>query len=114
MKAPELKCTWHKGVICMANGKLHLQQSLLPGTKDYVEAVKIWGPEAAEGPHPFLMEVGWFCTIHALMSWCQAQGAMDTQRNAMGATRRGRPAHPENRPLVATRQPRWDLNPRSD
>ena len=84
----------------MANGTLHLTQLVVPGTEGYDgEAV---------------VPVGSFCTTSALMSWCAAEGAMGSQRNAMGATRRPRPAHPENRPTVdATRRPRQSLAPRS-
>jgi hypothetical protein len=113
VKAPELRCSWHQGIICMANGRLHLQQDLIAGTKEAEEAVEVWGPEAAE-PGGFRIELGHFCTIHALYSWLAAQGAMTTQRNAMEAKRRPRPAHPENRPTVATRRPRSSLAPRRD
>ena len=99
MKARELKCTWHRGVICMQHGTLHVAQLLVPGAAGY------------DGET--VVPVGSFCTISALYSWCEAQGAMDSQRNAMGAKRRPRPAHPDKRPLVATRQPRRSLDPRS-
>jgi hypothetical protein len=98
----------------MANGVLHLQQSLIKGTKEAEEAIEVWGPEAAEGPGAFRIEIGHFCTIHALYSWIKAEGAMDTQRNAMGSKRRPKPAHPELRPEVATRRPRASLAPRRD
>jgi hypothetical protein len=109
VKAPELKCTYHQGVICMTNGTLHLQQAVIPGTKEYTDAVEVWGPEAGEGANAFRTEVGHFCTIHALYSWCKAQGAMEAQRNAMEAKRRPPPANPEARPTVAQRRSRPSL-----
>ena len=112
MKAPELKCLFHKGVICMANGTLHLQQSVIPGTKEYTDAVEVWGVEAGEGIGAFRTEVGHFCTIHALYSWLLDQGAMTTPKNAMGAKRRPPPANPQARPTVAQRRPRQPLTRR--
>lgn len=109
MKHPELKCTYHKGITCMGYGVLFVQQSLIPGTKEYEETTTVWGPEAGEGPHPFRMELGQFCTVSALMSWCQAEGAMHTPRNAMEAKRRPPPRNPDARPTVPQRRQRPSL-----
>lgn len=114
MKSPELKCAFHQGVICMQYGTLHLQQAVIPGTKEHADAVVVWGEEAGYGPNAFRTEIGHFCTISALYSWLKAQGAMETQRNAMEARRRPRPANPEDRPTVAQRRPRRSLVPRRD
>ena len=97
MKRRELHCTWHKTAECMQNGMLVVQQA--------PSAVVLDSSATVDD----LVPVGLFCTTSALMSWCQAEGAMDSQRNAMGAKRRPRPAHPENRPTVQNRR---SLSPR--
>lgn len=98
MKRRELHCTYHSGVVCMANGTLHLVQMVLPGTEGY------------DGEQ--VVPVGSFCTVSSLAAWCADQGTVGAQKNAFSATRRPKPAHPENRPLQATRQPRRSLAPR--
>jgi hypothetical protein len=111
MKAPEIHCTFHKGIVCMANGTLHLQQAVIPGTDAYDEATKVWGIEAGEGPGAFRTEVGHFCTIHALYSWLEAQGAMKGRPGDMTARRPGSRKNADQRPVVATRRPRASLKP---
>jgi hypothetical protein len=114
MKHPELRCTFHQGVTCMGFGVLFVQQSLTPGTKEYTETVEVWGEEAAQGLNPFRTELGQFCTLSALMAWCEKQGAIPGARKGdLQARRPGSRAHPEQRPTVATRRPRQSLNPRS-
>lgn len=99
MKRRELHCTWHHGVTCMQNGTLHLVQMVLPGTEGY------------DGNQ--VVPIGSFCTVSALYSWSEHEGAMETKHSALGSKRRPKPAHPEKRPLQATRQPRRSLDPRS-
>ena len=112
MKSPEIHCTWHQGVTCMANGTLHLQQSVIPGTPEYESATEVWGKEAGEGTGAFRTEIGHFCTIHALHSWLLAQGAMETPKGAMNAKRPGGGRKTaEQRPTVAQRKPRASMKP---
>jgi hypothetical protein len=101
VKAPELHCTFHQGVTCMANGTLHLVQMVLPGTEGYDGST--------------VVPVGSFCTISALMAWCDRQGAIPGARPGdLRARRPGGRAHRDQRPTVeqATRRPRKSLSPK--
>ena len=110
-----VKCSFHKGDECMGNGVLYLQQGLHPGSPGYAETVEIWGPEAGQAPNEFRTELGAFCTLSAVMAWCDKQGAIKGAKPGdLRARRPGNRQHADQRPTVATRRPRASLAPRRE
>ena len=104
-------CAWHQSQDCMSNGYLILWQQgekIVPPAESPLSAVEI-----VQLGMDQLLERGVFCTIHSLLSWLQDQGAMTTPKSAMTQKRPGGGRKTaEQRPTVATRQPRRSLAPR--